>query len=57
VDRQHQIPETRVEQVLGAGSNFAGEDELRKPDLLEADAPADVLVGIGGFFDDVSGEA
>ena len=42
---------------MRARAQLAGEDELRGPDFFQADASADALVGIGDFFDDVSGEA
>ena len=45
-----------VQQVLAARTQFAGEDQLRRADFLEADTSADPLVGVGGLFDDVAGE-
>ena len=42
---------------MRTGPKLAGEDELRGPDFFQADAAAHALVGIGGLFDDVSGEA
>src|ERR1019366_9044422 len=52
-DGHEHIRNPLVEQVLTAWPQLAGEDELGGADFPEADA----LVGIGGFFDDVSGEA
>jgi hypothetical protein len=42
---------------LRAWPQLTGEDELRGPYFFQADAAAYALVGIGGLFDHVSGEA
>ena len=51
------VREALVEEVLRARSQLSGVDELGGANFFEADASADTFVGIGGFFDDVAGEA